>query len=91
MSSGPGFVIADMNLPLKRVNVISLCAEDLAGTRSFYQEVPGLPLTFEDEAAAAFRLEKPDVCVSDVSADPELIWPTAVASTRAPKPPDLPQ
>ena len=46
-----------MNLPLKRVNVISLCAEDLAGTRSFYQEVPGLPLTFEDEAAAAFRLE----------------------------------
>lgn len=57
MSSGPGFVIADMNLPLKRVNVISLCAEDLAGTRSFYREVPDLPLTFEDEAAAAFRLE----------------------------------
>lgn len=57
MSSGPGFVIADMNLPLKRVNVISLFAEDLAGTRSFYQEVLGLPLTFEDEAAAVFKLE----------------------------------
>jgi lactoylglutathione lyase len=57
MSPGPGFVIADMNLPLKRVNVISLFAEDLAGTRSFYQEVPGLSLTFEDETAAAFKLE----------------------------------
>ena len=57
MSFGPGFVIADMNLPLKRVNVISLFAEDLAGTRSFYQEVLGLPLTFEDETAAVFKLE----------------------------------
>ena len=37
MSSSPGFVIADMNLPLRRVNVINLLAEDL---------------TFEDETAA---------------------------------------
>jgi catechol 2,3-dioxygenase-like lactoylglutathione lyase family enzyme len=57
MSSGPGFVIADMNFPLRRVNVISVFAEDLAGTRSFYQEILGLALTFEDEAAAVFKLE----------------------------------
>lgn len=57
MSSCPGFVIADMNLPLKRVNVISLFAEDLAGTRSFYQEALGLPLTFKDETAAVSKLE----------------------------------
>lgn len=46
-----------MNLRLKRVNVINLFAEDLAGSRSFYQEVLGLPLTFEDETAAVFELE----------------------------------
>jgi catechol-2,3-dioxygenase len=49
MSSAPGFVTTGMNLPLKRVNVISLFAADMAGTRSFYQEVLGLPLTFESE------------------------------------------
>ena len=54
MSSGPGFVTTGVNIPLKRVNVISLFAADLAGTRSFYQEVLGLPLTFEDETAAVF-------------------------------------
>ena len=42
---------------LKRVNVISVLAEDLAGTRSFYQEVLGLPLTFEDETAAVFVVD----------------------------------
>jgi hypothetical protein len=43
-----------MNLPPDRVNVISLFAEDLAGTRSFCREVLVLPLTLEDETAALF-------------------------------------
>lgn len=43
MSSGPGFVIADMNFPLRRVNVINRLAENLAETRSSYQGVFGLP------------------------------------------------
>jgi len=54
MSSGPGFVTTGMNLPPNRVNVISLFAEDLAGIRSFYREVLGLPLTLEDQTAALF-------------------------------------
>jgi lactoylglutathione lyase len=83
MSSGPAFVISDVNLRLKRVNVINLFAEDLAGSRSFYQEVLGLPLTFEDETAAVFELENIIVCLTDVSAAPELITPTAVASSEA--------
>ena len=33
-----------MSLSLKSVNVITLFAEDLAGTRSFYEEVLGLPV-----------------------------------------------
>ena len=43
MSSDPGFVTTGVNLPLKRVNVISLFAEDLV-----------LPLTLEDDTAAVF-------------------------------------
>jgi catechol 2,3-dioxygenase-like lactoylglutathione lyase family enzyme len=69
MSSGPGFVTTGMNLPLKRVNVISRFAADLAGTGSFYQEVLGVPLTFEDETAVVF--------VDDVDAAP-----TALAKPR---------
>jgi len=83
MSSDPGFVIADMDLPLKRVNVINLFAEDLAGTRSFYQAVLGLPLAFQDETVAVFKLENTMVCLRDVSAAPELIAPAAVASPEA--------
>jgi|HubBroStandDraft_6_1064221.scaffolds.fasta_scaffold1293651_1 catechol 2,3-dioxygenase-like lactoylglutathione lyase family enzyme len=83
MSSGPGFVIADMNLPVRRVNVINLFAEDLAGTRSFYQGVLGLPLAFEDGTVAVFELENMMVCLTDVSAAPALIAPTAVASPTA--------
>jgi catechol 2,3-dioxygenase-like lactoylglutathione lyase family enzyme len=72
-----------MNLPLKYVNVISLFAADLAGTRSFYQEVLGLPLIFEDENSAVFKFENMMVNLLDVSAAPELIAPAAVASPEA--------
>jgi hypothetical protein len=55
MSFGPGFVITDMNIPLRRVSVINLFAEELAGTRSL-SGVLGLPLTFQDGTAAVFKL-----------------------------------
>jgi hypothetical protein len=54
MSFGPGFVITDMNIPLRRVSVINLFAE-LAGIRSL-SGVLGLPLTFQDGTAAVFKL-----------------------------------
>jgi lactoylglutathione lyase len=71
---------SDMTLSLKSVNVINLFAEDLAGTRSFYQEVFGLPPIFEDEHSALFKFENMMVMVRDVSAVPELIAPAAVGS-----------
>ena len=77
MSCGPGFVIADINLALR------LFEEDLTGTRSLHQEVLGLPLTFEYETAAVFELENMMVCLTDVSAAPELIAPSLVANAEA--------
>jgi hypothetical protein len=44
-----------MNMPLRRVSVINLFAEELAGTRSL-SGVLGLPLTFQDGTAAVFKL-----------------------------------
>jgi catechol 2,3-dioxygenase-like lactoylglutathione lyase family enzyme len=72
--------LADMSFSLKSVDVINVFAEDLAGTRSFYQEVLGVPLTFEDENSAVFKLENMMINLLQVSAAPELIAPAVVAS-----------
>jgi lactoylglutathione lyase len=72
-----------MSLSFKQVDVINLLAEDLAGTRSFYQEILGLPLAFQDENVAVFKLENTIVCLRDVSEARELIAPAAVASPQA--------
>jgi catechol 2,3-dioxygenase-like lactoylglutathione lyase family enzyme len=72
-----------MNLSFKKVDVINLFAEDLAGARSFYQEVLGLELAFQDENVAVFKLENTMVCLRDVSEASVLIAPTAVASPQA--------
>jgi catechol 2,3-dioxygenase-like lactoylglutathione lyase family enzyme len=68
-----------MDFALKRIDVVNLFAEDFAGTRSFYQEVLGLPLTFEDETTAVFKLENVMLCLNDASAGPGLIAPAEVA------------
>jgi catechol 2,3-dioxygenase-like lactoylglutathione lyase family enzyme len=72
-----------MSLSFKKVDVVNLFAEDLAGARSFYQEVLGLPLAFQDENIAVFKLENTMVCLRDVSEATELIAPAAVASRNA--------
>ena len=72
-----------MNLSMKRVDVINLVAENLAATKSFYREVLGLPLTFEDEHSAVFKLENMMVNLLDESAAPDLIAPARVASDEA--------
>jgi hypothetical protein len=71
---------SDVTLSLKSVNVINLFAEDLIGTKSFYQEVFGLPLIFEDETSALFKFENLMVMVRDVSAATKLIAPAAVGN-----------
>jgi catechol 2,3-dioxygenase-like lactoylglutathione lyase family enzyme len=72
-----------MNFSWKRVDVVNLFAEDFAGTRTFYQEVLGLSLVFEDETTAVFKLENTMICLTDVSAVPELIAPRTVANPDA--------
>ena len=72
-----------MNFSLKRIDVINLFAEDFAGTKSFYQEILGMPLVFEDETTAVFKLENTMVCLTDVSDVPDLIAPATVASPEA--------
>jgi catechol 2,3-dioxygenase-like lactoylglutathione lyase family enzyme len=72
-----------MSLSFGKVDVINLFAEDLAGTRSFYQDVLGLPLSFQDENVAVFKLENTIVCLRDVSEAAGLIAPAPVASPQA--------
>jgi catechol 2,3-dioxygenase-like lactoylglutathione lyase family enzyme len=72
-----------MSFSFKKVDVINLFAEDLAGTRSFYQEILGLELAFQDENVAVFKLENAIVCLRTVAEASELIAPAAVASPRA--------
>jgi catechol 2,3-dioxygenase-like lactoylglutathione lyase family enzyme len=69
-----------MDLSLQTIDVVNLFAEDFAGTRTFYQDVLGLPLAFLDENTAVFKLENVMVCLTDVSSGPDLIAPMAVAS-----------
>jgi catechol 2,3-dioxygenase-like lactoylglutathione lyase family enzyme len=68
-----------MNFSMRRIDVVNLFAEDFSGTKSFYKEVLGLPLVFDDETTAVFKLENMMVCLTDVSAVPELISPAKVA------------
>ena len=71
-----------MSLSLKSVNVITLFAEDLAGTRSFYEEVLGLPVIFEEKNTVIFKFENVMINLVQVSRAPELIAPTPVASPK---------
>jgi lactoylglutathione lyase len=72
-----------MDFSFKRIDVVNLFAEDFAGTISFYQEVLGLSLAFEDEDTAVFQLENVMICLNDASAGPKLIAPATVAIPEA--------
>jgi lactoylglutathione lyase len=72
-----------MDFSFKRIDVVNLFAEDFAGTISFYQEVLGLSLAFEDEDTAVFQLENVMICLNDTSAGPKLIAPATVAIPEA--------
>jgi catechol 2,3-dioxygenase-like lactoylglutathione lyase family enzyme len=69
-----------MDFSFKRVDVINLFAADLATTNRFYQQVLGLPLAFEDETTAVYKLENVMICLTAAPKAAELIAPTAVAS-----------
>ena len=62
------------------ISAIALFVDDLAATRSFYLEVFGLPVLFEDEDSAVFRFDNTMINLLTSSAAVSLIDPATVAS-----------
>ena len=62
------------------ISAITLFVDDLAATRSFYLEVFGLPVLFEDEDSAVFRFDNTMINLLTSSAAVSLIDPATVAS-----------
>jgi lactoylglutathione lyase len=72
-----------VSVSLKSVDVITLFVEDLPRSKSFYQDVFGLPVVFEDENSAVFRFENISINLLKVPAAHGLIAPAAVAGREA--------
>ncbi len=61
------------------IGAITLFVEDLAAAKQFYQDVFGLPVTFEDDDSAVFAFGGTLVNLLRATAAGELIEPAAVA------------
>lgn len=72
-----------MSTSLRSVGAITLFVEDLQRSKLFYQDVFGLPVTYEDEDAAAFKFENTIINLLKIPAARDLIEPGAVASRDA--------
>lgn len=72
-----------MSESLKSVGAITLFVESPQRSKSFYQDVFGLSVIFEDEDSAAFRLENTIVNLLRLAAARDLIEPAAVAAREA--------
>ena len=72
-----------MRASLKSVGAITLFVEDARRSQSFYEEVFGLSVIWEDEDSAAFKFENTIVNLLRMPAARELIEPGAVASREA--------
>jgi catechol 2,3-dioxygenase-like lactoylglutathione lyase family enzyme len=68
---------------LKSVSAITMFVEDPGKSKSFYQDVFGLPPIYEDEDAVAFGFENMVVNLLRTPAAHELIGPAPVASREA--------
>ena len=72
-----------MRASLKSVGAITLFVEDARRSQSFYEEVFGLSVIWEDEDSAASKFENTIVNLLRMPAARELIEPGAVASREA--------
>ena len=72
-----------MRASLTSVGAITLFVEDARRSQSFYEEVFGLSVIWEDEDSAAFKFENTIVNLLRIPAARELIEPGAVASREA--------
>jgi catechol 2,3-dioxygenase-like lactoylglutathione lyase family enzyme len=65
------------------ISAITLFVEDLNAAKRFYQEVFGLPITYEDENSAVFMFGSTMINLLNTSEAPELIGPAKVADPEA--------
>jgi catechol 2,3-dioxygenase-like lactoylglutathione lyase family enzyme len=65
------------------IGAITLFVEDLDDAKAFYQEVFGLPVTFEDDSSTVFDFGNTVINLLAVGAAPELIDPAPVAPREA--------
>lgn len=61
------------------ISAITLFVEDLAGSKQFYSDVFGLPVTFEDGASAVFNFGNTIINLLMATEARELIEPATVA------------
>ena len=72
-----------MSESLRSVGAITLFVEDLQRAKSFYRDVFDLPVVWEDESSAVFKLENTLINLLETSAASGLIEPGAVAGPEA--------
>jgi catechol 2,3-dioxygenase-like lactoylglutathione lyase family enzyme len=72
-----------MSWSSKSVDFITLFVEDLEQSKSFYQDVFGLELIYEDENSAVFRFANTGINLLRVPAAHDLVKPGVVASRDA--------
>jgi catechol 2,3-dioxygenase-like lactoylglutathione lyase family enzyme len=65
------------------IDAITLFSEDLGRSKSFYQDVFGLPVYFEDEDSAVFKLDNTLINLLKIPAARDLIGPGTVANHKA--------
>jgi catechol 2,3-dioxygenase-like lactoylglutathione lyase family enzyme len=68
---------------LQSIGAITLFVEDPQRSKQFYEEVFGLPVSYEDDNSAVFKFENTIVNLLAVSEAPALLDPGAVAGRAA--------
>ncbi|MFD6923169.1 VOC family protein [Streptomyces sp. NPDC059944] len=63
---------------LRKLDVITLFAEDLAATKAFYTDVFGLEVVYENEDSAVVKFDNLMINLLDAAKAPELLTPSAV-------------
>lgn len=72
-----------MSDELKKISVVSLFVEDVQATKTFYQDVFGVSVAYEDDAAAGLQFENVMINLVKVEEAAGLVAPAPVASREA--------
>ena len=72
-----------MTLTLQTIGAITLFVEDVARSKAFYQQVFGLPITYEDANSVVFTFDNTLINLLQRAAAHELIAPAVVGGPDA--------